>query len=284
MWAMRIIHEAHMYQSGTGSVFVTLTYRDKRDCNDEQLEKGYYLPTDRSLHKSHVQKFLKRLRHHYDDKIKYFMCGEYGSICTEHRLPVNREKMEQTGLPRCRTCNVGRPHYHAILFNCTFEDLYVFDGEFYTSKFLEDTWKYGFVSVGEVNVQTAAYVARYNLKKVNGTRADEQYFLHDEEGQPVWVTPEFATMSNGIGKDFYEYYKGDFWPSDESPVPGQGVVKKVPRYYQERLKKEDAGLLTEIQEVRRLFREKHAEEYTPERLLSRYKCAKQRQKLKEDRL
>ena len=166
MWAMRIVHEASMHENDVGNCFVTLTYRDKYDCTDRQLEKGYHVPDDWSLHKSHFQKFIRRLREAVPHRVRYFHCGEYGRHC-EHCPPG----CEVEGR-HCVWCNVGRPHYHAVLFNCRFDDAVCVGSrngvQYFTSPSLEKLWRYGYVQVGEVNFASAAYVGRYCLKKVTG--------------------------------------------------------------------------------------------------------------------
>ena len=72
MWAYRIVHEAGLHELECGNSFITLTYRDRIECNLEQLQKGYQIPDDWSLHKSHFQKFMKRLRKVFAQKIRFF--------------------------------------------------------------------------------------------------------------------------------------------------------------------------------------------------------------------
>lgn len=273
MWAMRITHECTLHEAGNGNSFVTLTYRSIDNCSNEQRSLGKYIPDNWSLNKKHFQDFMKRLRKTRPDaKLKYYHCGEYGSIC-RHGIDLNKVK--------CPMCNVGRPHYHAILFNCSFNDLRPYGvnhktGEDrYTSKELEDIWGYGFVDVGNVTFQSAGYVARYCMKKVNGQHADEHYSSIDTEtGEIIQLEHEYSTMSNGIGKDWFNKYKTDVFPSDEVPVPGEGVVKKVPRYYEEIMKTIDEDVVEEVKEARQKFRRDNEEEYTPERLMSKYKIKK----------
>lgn len=272
VWAMRICHESSLYEYTRGNCFVTLTYRERYECDPDQLRNGYHVPGDWSLCKSHFQKFMKRLRKEYGEKIRYFHCGEYGQVC-KHGLDLS--------VVECPVCRVGRPHYHAALFGISFGDLEPYgsasDGSLrYTSPTLERIWKYGFVDVGDLNFQTAAYMSRYILKKVNGARADDHYLSVGEDGELTWLQPEYVTMSRrpGIGRDWYEKYKDDCFPSDEVPVPGVGVLKKVPRYYEEILKHEDAMTHEQIKEMRRQFRLENAKEYTPERLMSKYRVKK----------
>ena len=272
MWAMRIVHESSLPEYGGRNSFVTLTYRDRRECNQDQLKDRLHIPDDWSLNKKHFQDFMKRLRKHFaPQRIRFFMCGEYGVHC-QHGLNMD--------VVVCPLCNLGRPHYHACLFNCTFPDLVSYgsrNGDLrYTSDVLAGIWKYGFVDVGELNFQSAAYVARYILKKVNGDRADDHYMNFDVDGEITFVTPEFTLMSRrpGIGKAWFDLFKDDVFPSDEVPVDGVGVVKGVPRYYDELFKISDPLSLAEIKEVRKQYHKAHADDFTPGRLLSKYKCAK----------
>jgi len=263
MWAMRIVHEAHLYKYNS---FVTLTYRNRDECNAEQIKKGYYVPGDYSLNKTHFQKFIKRLRKDFPQKIKYFHCGEYGD-----------ENL--------------RPHYHACLFNCRFEDQEIYDNSegrgLYSSPSLEKLWPYGFSTIGELNFETASYTAGYILKKINGAQALDEYLRSDEYGVCFWVQAPYTTMSlghkspGGIGAEFYEKYKSDFFPSDECPVPGKGVLKKVPRYYEKILENENSALLDKVKEVRQVFLAKHRADFTPERLKDKYECAKKAQQIKK---
>ena len=135
-WAIRCVHEASLH---TDNCFITLTYSP--DC----------LPSDGSLNHDDFQKFFKRLRKHIaPKKIRYYMCGEYG------------EDLQQPS-------KLGRPHFHACLFGLDFDDkqLYIVrdDVKLYTSATLEKIWGKGFVTIGDVTFESAAYVARYIAKK-----------------------------------------------------------------------------------------------------------------------
>lgn len=262
---MRIIHEAHMHRS-TGTAFITLTYRNMEVCTDDELEKQYFLPESGTLVRSHFQKFMKRLRKGFNERIRFFACGEYGSKCVSHRVHVDD----------CDVCNVGRPHYHACLFGITFLDLIPLDHRngitYYTSRTLEEIWKYGDVQVGEVTFESAGYVARYCMKKVTGDRAYDHYQVVDRDGVIQQLLPEQCWMSRrpGIGAEFFDLYKGDFFPSDECPVPIRGserVEKKVPRYYFDRF--DDESVKEEMKALRKAFRDAHGEEYSPVRLLAK---------------
>ncbi len=262
MWAVRIVHEASLHVDHHGNCFITLTYRSKDECTPEQLSKGHYVPSDYSLNKKHFKNFTRRLRKHFPQKIRYFHCGEYG----EENL---------------------RPHYHACLFNVSFNDMVVEKSDqgitTYSSPTLNQLWPYGFSTIGELNYETAAYTAGYILKKVNGKKANDEYLRSDANGVAFWVEPPYVTMSlkPGIGAHFYEKYKTDFFPSDESPVPGKGIIRKVPRYYETILATENPKLLELVKKLRQEFIKEHGADFTPERLRAKYECQKARQQRKQ---
>lgn len=195
-WAMRCMHEAQMHES---NLFVTLTYDDE------------HLPADGSLVYRHFQLFMKSLRK-LKGKVRFYMCGEYGEL--------NR-----------------RPHYHAILFGVDFEDKVLWQktssgSMIYRSPTLERLWFRGHSSIGDVTFESAAYCARYVMKKVTGHRSEEAYRNVDAiTGEIYQIEPEFCRMSlkPGIGAGWLEKYGTDVYPLDRVVV--NGVQCKPPRYY-----------------------------------------------------
>ena len=258
MWAIRMAHEAKMHDE---NCFITLTY------DDAHLTRLWPEPlAPATLVKDDFVKFMKRLRKRIAPrKIKYFMCGEYGE-------------------------NYQRPHYHACIFGFEPHDQVLLsegsDYKVYTSDMLSKAWGLGFVTVGPVTFDTAAYTCGYTLKKITGHQAKEHYERIDYDTGAVYqLVPEYATMSRrpGIGRKWYEKFQTDVFPSDEVPVANQGVFKKVPRYYEEIYKSEDPLAFEEVQRIRALFREKHGHDYTPERLQAKYKVAKKQQDVQRER-
>jgi len=226
-WAIRCTNEASLYEN---NAFITLTFNDK------------YLPSDGSLKKSDFQKFMKRLRKRFpNQKIRYFHCGEYGD-------------------------KLSRPHHHACLFNIDFPDKKKLpsNDKLYTSKILESIWTHpetkeslGFSTIGEVNFETAAYVARYVTKKITGKLA---------EGHYCGRTPEYVTMSRrpGIGHDWFTKNHADVFPQDFIIIR-QGKKCKPPKYYDTQLNLTNPKELLRIKYIReRDARE--SEHNTPERL------------------
>ena len=287
MWAVRISHEAERY---VDNCFITLTYRDSSACTDEQFRNGYFVPSDWSLHPSHFQKFMKRLRKAFPDrKIRYFYAGEYGRKC-KHGIDLEENS--------CPLCNVGRPHFHACLFNISFPDLVSYSTDHgkinFTSPMLERIWKYGFVDVGELNFASAAYVARYILKKVNGVKAADHYYNTDLDGNVVLLEPEYCRMSRGgragkgkrcgIGASWFEKYRDDVFPADRVPYGNGDFLNIVPRYYEEMYKAIKPDSLQKIKNKRMQYKKDNPEEFSPQRLEDKYKVRKARLALRNGRL
>lgn len=197
-WAMRCVHEASLYQH---NCFITLTF------NNESLSKR----GTKSLIKRDFQLFIKKLRKQYGSGIRFYQCGEYGA-------------------------KFKRPHYHACIFNFDFPDKRLWKRgahPLYRSPSLERLWPYGYSSIGEVNFETAAYVARYILKKINGPQKTEHYSeINYETGEVTHeYLPEYTTMSRrpGIGRNWFLQWKDDVFPRDKVVLRGQEM--RPPRYY-----------------------------------------------------
>ncbi|AXL14759.1 replication initiator protein [Microviridae sp.] len=245
VWAIRCVHEAQLHDQNS---FITLTYSPEA------------MPRDGSLIKFHFQDFMKRLRKHplfNSQTVRYFMCGEYG------------EKF-------------SRPHYHACLFGIDFPDKQPFkDNEgiiTWSSELLDSIWTHGYTTIGEVNFDTAAYTARYITKKVLGQEKEDHYYRTCEHTMNlVPIEPEYATMSlkPAIGKEWYEKYKSDIYPSDF--LVHQGKKLKIPRYY-DNLYEIAGGDIEEIKTVRKQNMRKHLKDNTPERLAVREEVTKLRYK------
>nr|WAE43571.1 MAG: replication initiator protein [Microviridae sp.] len=170
--------------------FITLTYNEQN------------APANNSLNKREITLFIKKLRKKYGKNIKFFMCGEYG----EH---------------------LQRPHYHMCLFGHDFADKKLWSVrqkvKLYRSAELEKLWPKGYCTVGDVTFESAAYVARYCLKKYKGEDKEEHYKNK---------TPEYVNMSRrpGIGKTWWDKYKQDVLSLDKVVIRNNLLVKP-PRYY-----------------------------------------------------
>lgn len=242
-WAVRCVHEAQMHKE---NCFITLTF------SPEELEKR---TNPMSVDVRDFQLFMKRLRKQYGQGIRFYHCGEYG------------EKN-------------GRPHYHACLFGFDFPDKTLWKvcngNRLYISESLSKLWPHGFSTIGDVTFESAAYVARYIMKKINGDRADDRYF--DPLTGEI-IRPEYTTMSRrpGIGKGWLEKYLSDVYPHDYVVV--NGVKCKPPKYYDGVLSTERPYEFDEIKEKRLTLIQNHVDNNTPDRLSVRESITKARLKL-----
>lgn len=219
-WAVRLMKEV---STSEASCFITLTY------SDDNLVYGK-IPT---LYHPHFIEFRDRLRayirYHYgkDIKIKYFMCGEYG------------------------TQNF-RPHYHAIITGWDFPDKVLEYEErgypHFQSELLTKLWKKGRTETCNVSFDTCAYVARYITKKINGDQASDYY-----DG----FQPEYSTCSKGIAYDWFKKYRSDIYNTDTMVIYRHGIPyhMKVPRYFDFKLEQEDPALLEFIKSKRERSRQ-----------------------------
>lgn len=237
-WAVRCVHEASLHEE---NCFITLTYNDE------------HLPGDRSLNHRDFQTFMKRLRKKFGSGIRFYMCGEYGE-------------------------QYGRPHYHACLFNHSFKDQYFWklspSGEnVFRSDDLEDLWSdeygdlLGHCSTQEVNFRSAAYVARYIMKKVSGDAAEDHYVWVDpSSGECHELYPEYTQMSRrgGIGRCWLDTYHKDVYPDDFVIIDGKKV--KTPKAYDRIFEELHPAEMEKIKKRRATAGRKNASENTPERL------------------
>lgn len=229
---------------------------------------------------SHFTKFMKRLRRRLEPKkIRYFMCGEYGELCEA----CGKSKPTRPTKPYQCHCEqfipmLGRPHFHALLFGHDFEDKTLWNVRneipVYRSESLEKLWYYGQSEIGDVTFESAAYVARYCVKKVNGDGANDHYRAVDSStGEQFIRHPEFCRMSRGrdkpggIGGDWYRRFKGDL---RKDFITVRGRKMRPPKYYDKQLEREDPFRYDEIKEQRgESQRIADKTDQTPERLAVR---------------
>lgn len=262
-WAIRSVHEATLHARNS---FITLTYATEHINHRETLEKRPF------------QLFMKRLRKQFPHKIRYLHAGEYGSVyCPDCGVPFKRVSVNNTHHGECPQCQrshyqwLGRPHYHALLFGIHFPDREPFKigpgGEIlYTSATLQRLWPFGFSSVGDLTFDSAAYVARYNTKKINGDLAKDHYVKVDRANGEIYpVHPEYITMSRrpGIAKDWYDQYHSDVHPSDF--IVHNGRKYRPPRYYDKLFEELDPDAMESIKQTR-LDNARNDKDNTPARL------------------
>lgn len=202
------------------SCMVTLTYDD------------VHLPHYGQLLKSDLQKFFKRMRHEYG-KFRYVACGEYGD-------------------------QSRRPHFHIAFFGVDFGDdrihySYAKSGDHtYRSKRLSSLWSFGNHDIGTLNFESAAYIARYIMKKVKGVGASPLPLAVLDDGELIMPNKEFLVSSKGrvkgqgIGASWFrQYFMTDVFPTG-SVITAQGSSAPVPRYYKALLKEVGEDLALEM--------------------------------------
>jgi len=62
-----------------------------------------------------------------------------------------------------------RPHYHALLFNCSFSDLFQVGKDLYQSPLVNQLWTAGEHRIGTLTGASAYYVAGYTVKALGKT-------------------------------------------------------------------------------------------------------------------
>lgn len=287
MWATRCVFESEMHDE---NCFITLTYDDQ------------HLPSDGSVNLKHFQLFMKRLRkkmvsyinrgkayankYPYGHKIGYFMCAEYGELCgySNIALDICKSLTLQKKIPVHKHQPViGRPHYHACLFNCAFDDLEHYSTrngvKLYQSETLKKLWSnkngesLGYVTVGDVNFESAAYVARYCLKK-----EQQQLYGIRKENYYENKRTEFVTMSRrpGIASNWFDEFASDVY-SDDVIVIRDNIKCKPPKYFDTKYELLNPDEMRKIKSLRKL-KAKDNPRNTPEKLAVRERV--QNKKLK----
>lgn len=296
-WAARIGHEASLHWN---NCWLTLTlnddYKNTRQ-NPYSLERGQ---------KSEMTRFLKRLRKKYtpknpypkgtpeheqfrmDNAIRFFYCGEYGETC----FHCNRTERE------CSCGHYypwrGRPHYHVCLFNHDFTDKRYFKTingcDHYTSDELDLLWtdprtglNMGYATISDLTPDSAAYTARYSLKKIRGDLAyepdDVTGLLHYQRltryGEVVDLVPEYIRMSTnpGIGKHWLDQFSKEILDNDTMLFKELRI--KPAAYYDKKLALSSPEIFEENKQ-NRIDRAKNNPDNTPQRLHTREYIALQK--------
>lgn len=208
-WANRAVLEQLYHEE---SWFLTLTYDDEHlpPAFPVDPATGEILSIHSTLVKRDLQNFMKRLRFNSGQKIRYFASGEYGS-------------------------ETYRPHYHLLLFGLHLDDLEIinhsFDGTpYFVSDFISKCWPFGIHILGKVTWQSAAYVARYTMKKATHGY-DPRYY------EVAGIEPEFQLVSRkpGLGRFYYDDHPELFDYSSFSVSTPSGGRKMYPPAYFKKL-------------------------------------------------
>jgi len=189
-WIFRLEQE---HKVSNSAMFVTLTYHPK------------FLPD--GLCKSHVQKYLKRLRQwDSSDRIRYYLVGEYGS-------------------------KTGRPHYHVLLFNAdssgeTVRKAWTLRGE-----------SLGIVDIRPVTLSRIRYITKYLIQPDLVFRGMQKPFSLMSRGYGIgahylsdamvdWHTRNDAnyTFTYGVKGRLPRYYKEKIWYRTKKDLVKDGII------------------------------------------------------------
>lgn len=251
-WAVRCMHEASLHDE---NCFLTLTYDDD------------HLPPGGSLDPRAFVLFMKRLRRRTGADFRYYQVGEYG---------------ERT----------YRPHHHCCLFGFDFRDKtpWTTRGGFpvWRSPLLESLWPQGLSEIGSVTFESAAYVARYIMKKQLGRRYVPQTVgevagvapqVVDRATGELQNFPEYATMSRrpAIGLEWWRKYQKEVMNWDSVVMRGREM--KPPRFYDVKRQEFDPEGWEDVARARAAKR--RPEDETAERLVVREVVASAKQSLIE---
>lgn len=184
-WVFRCMQHAKTARS---AIWCTLTY------SQPPLDDNNMM----TLRKRDPQNFFKRLRDRTGTKdIKYYLCGEYGD-------------------------NTERPHFHAVIFNASAEDIEAcwtgFREVLSTGEFVQ----LGICDFDEVNENTVMYTAKYMNKGK---------LIPKFEGDKR--LPEFQLFSKGLGANYLtpeiiKYHQEDI---SRQFAYVDGFKKALPRYF-----------------------------------------------------
>ncbi|AVA31643.1 VP4 [Gokushovirus MK-2017] len=239
-WANRCLLENEYHES---SYFVTLTY------DQEHVPETWYPDPSTgealralTLRKRDFQLFMKRLRKHTGQEIRYFAAGEYGT-------------------------KTFRPHYHAIIFGLKLDDLTIVKKSplgypYYTSQTILRAWSVqqqggsyaplGQIIVAPVTWETCAYTARYTAKK-NGTQGSEYFASMNLE-------PPFVLMSRrpGIGNQWYVEHADLFDHAFINISTETGGKKfRPPKYFYNLLEKDNPKFAECLKDIRKANMDKY---------------------------
>lgn len=184
-WCFRLEEE---WKRSERAAFITLTYHPR------------FYP-DTGVQKKHFQLFMKRLRFHSNEKLRYYAVGEYGT-------------------------KTGRAHYHAIIFN--------FQGG---EDVLQRAWSVdvngvstplGIVHIGKVNSKSIRYATKYIIQR--GAQTDKKLnppfaLMSRRFGLGLWyLTDEMVAWHRSGGKNYTivdgqkarlpRYFKNFIWPHE----------------------------------------------------------------------
>jgi len=183
-WSFRLVKEG---ERSLSALFVTLTYNTEK----VPITKNGFM----NLDKADVQKFMKRLRKLSNQKLKYYVCGEYGT-----------KRM--------------RPHYHLIIFNA--------DKEKVELAWTLDRRPLGQIYIGDVNEASIGYTLKYMTKK--GKIPIHQ----NDDRQKEFSLMSKGIGSNYLTEKMLKWHKNNIEERMYCNIKGNKKIA-MPRYYKDKI-------------------------------------------------
>lgn len=276
-WAARCMHEAKLH---THNCFITLTFNDE------------HLPPTPSLDHRTFQTFIKRLRENALSKetavLRQLVRADRTNLSTTNTKappPQNAHSVPPEGEPtpdarmraviRYHMCGEygplnSRQHYHANMFGINFADRKYYKTteagyRLEKSETLDKIWGNGYASIGQLTWETAAYTARYNMKKA-GEKNKKWEIINLETGEIIIREPEYQRMSRnpGIGKNWIKQFKTDVYPRGTILINGHEST--TPRFYDDYYKTLDEDAYNKLKSLRQHEQGKRPVDITKSRL------------------
>lgn len=268
-WANRIMLEKKYYPEEE-TWFLTLTYSDENlhfktveNIDTKERIEGV------TLDKKDMSLFMRSLRDHYRYKakkegkpfkeIRFYGCGEYGTV-------------------------TNRPHLHIIVFGLQLDQSKLkfykhneLGQSLWNHEEIEEIWRKGHVVVGRVTWESAAYVARYVMKKQTGKNAKWYYDAQAKE-------PPFVNMSRkpGIGTKYIMEHLEEIRYTDRIPIANKKTAELVPppKFYDKYMEKIEPEFMEELKKERK----KNAETLQKLKNLQTDLTAHEQRQIKEEKL
>lgn len=190
-----------------------------------------YADTDGELCRRDAQLFMKRLRENFAPKrIRFFGCGEYGK-------------------------RYKRPHYHIVLFNCSFDDLYYWKksqtgNPMYRSPTLEKLWTAGYSVIEPLTLETVKYCAKYLQKLIDyhGKKVKPFVMMSNRPGIGALALEKFPNIVSAIVNTDKIYSEGHYIKTPQYLL--RYVEKAAARYLRSL---EGSDLVEAIDKLQKLF-------------------------------
>lgn len=187
-WSFRLRKEG---ERSLSAQFITLTYNTT---HVPISERGFM-----TLKKKDVQDFMKRLRKRSLSKLRYYVCGEYGS----------KNK---------------RPHYHMVLFNADIESV--------IGAWSLNNKPIGDVHFGDVNGASIGYVLKYMNKP-------KTVPMHQNDDRiPEFSLMSKRLGDNYLTQNMIQWHKDDLENRVFIKIE-DGKKIPLPRYYKQKMYDEE---------------------------------------------